>query len=51
VQAGAYEAIYIGMPAFGLGKAGRLVPINGSRDSARGRLRQQAENELTTFEI
>jgi len=42
VQAGAYEAIYIGMPAFGLGKAGRLVPINGSRDSARGRLRQQA---------
>jgi hypothetical protein len=42
VQAGAYEAIYIGMPAFGLGKAGRLVPINGSHDSARGRLRQQA---------
>jgi hypothetical protein len=42
VQAGAYEAIYIGMPAFGLGKAGQLVPINGSRDSARGRLRQQA---------
>jgi hypothetical protein len=42
VQAGAYEAIYGGMPAFGLGKVGRLVPINGSRDSARGRLRQQA---------
>jgi hypothetical protein len=42
VQAGAYEAIYGGMPAFGLGKVGRLVTINGSRDSARGRLRQQA---------
>ncbi len=51
VQAGAYEAIYGGMPAFGLGKVGRLVPIHGHRDSARGRLRQQAENELTAFKI
>jgi hypothetical protein len=50
VQAGAYEAIYSGMPAFGLGKVGRLVPINGLRNSARGRLRPQAENELTAFE-
>ena len=51
VQAGAYEAIYGGMPAFGLGKVGRLISINGLRDSARGRLRQQAEDELTAFEI
>jgi hypothetical protein len=46
VRAGAYEAIYSGMPAFGLGKVGQLAPINGLRDSARGRLRQQAESEL-----
>lgn len=51
VQAGEYEAIYGAMPAIGLGKVGRLVPINGPRDSARRRLRQQAENELTAFKI
>jgi hypothetical protein len=50
VQAGAYEAIYGGMPAFGLGKVGRLVPINGSHDSARGRLRQPAKDELVAVE-
>ena len=51
VQAGAYEAIYGGMPAFGLGKVGRLVSINGLRNSARSRLHQQAEDELTAFKI
>jgi hypothetical protein len=50
VQAGDYEAIYGGMPAFGLGTVGRLVPINGLRDSARGRLRQQTKDELIAFE-
>jgi hypothetical protein len=39
VRAGEYEAIYSGMPAFGLGKAGALVPASGRRESARGRLR------------
>lgn len=38
VPAGQYEAIYSGMPAFGLGKIGRLVPATGQRESARGRM-------------
>ena len=38
VRAGEYEAIYSGMPAYGLGTAGKLVPISGRHDSARGRL-------------
>jgi hypothetical protein len=38
VPAGQFEAIYSGMPAFGLGQAGRLVPAIGQRESARGRV-------------
>ncbi len=38
VRAGEYEAVYSGMPAFGLGKAGALVPASGRRESARGRM-------------
>ncbi len=38
VRAGEYEAIYNNMPAFGLGKAGRLVPAAGHRSTAAGRL-------------
>ena len=38
VRAGEYEAIYSGMPAFGLGAAGTLVPAGGARDSACGRM-------------
>lgn len=38
VKAGAYEAIYSGMPTFGLGRAGKLVPATGSREDARKRL-------------
>jgi hypothetical protein len=41
VRAGEYEAIYGGMPAFGLGKVGRLVPASGKRESARGRIGAQ----------
>jgi hypothetical protein len=37
VRAGDYEAIYANMPAFGLGKAGSVVPI-GSETRARTRL-------------
>ena len=37
VRAGEYEAIYGNMPPFGLGKAGRTVPIGGS-STARGRM-------------
>ena len=38
VAPGQYEAIYSGMPAFGLGKVGRLVAISGQREGARGRI-------------
>lgn len=37
VKAGQYEAIYGNMPPFGLGKAGRMVPI-GASSSARERI-------------
>jgi hypothetical protein len=42
VRAGEYEAIYSGMPAFGLGAAGTLIPASAAADSARGRMRSQA---------
>lgn len=42
VKAGAYEAIYNSMPPFGLGQAGTLVPAEGRRASAVGRLNQTA---------
>jgi hypothetical protein len=38
VAAGQYEAIYSGMPPFGLGKVGKLVPASGKRETARGRV-------------
>lgn len=38
VRAGEYETIYSGMPPYGLGKVGKLVPASGARDSARGRI-------------
>ena len=40
MKAGAYEAVYNGMPPPGLGEAGTLVPAEGRRKSARGRLKQ-----------
>ena len=41
VRAGEYEAIYGNMPPFGLGKAGRLVPLADAR-TARDRFRAAA---------
>lgn len=38
VEAGAYETVYSGMPAHGLGKCGALDLASGSRSEARGRL-------------
>lgn len=38
VAAGQYETVYNNMPAFGLGKAGTLVPAAGYRTTARGRI-------------
>jgi hypothetical protein len=37
VRRGEYETVYSGMPPFGLGKVGTLVPASGRRESARGR--------------
>jgi fumigallin biosynthesis monooxygenase-like protein len=42
VRAGEYECIYSGMPPFGLGEAGSLIPAAGRRDSARGRVRRDS---------
>ena len=38
VEEGQYETIYTNVPIRGLGKAGRLVPASGARESARGRM-------------
>ena len=38
VRAGSYENVYVNMPAFGLGKAGALVPAKAGLQSAEGRL-------------
>lgn len=35
---GSHENIYINMPAFGLGKAGELVPVRGDLATAEGRM-------------
>ncbi len=36
-RAGEYETVYRGMPPFGLGKVGKLVPASGRRETARER--------------
>ncbi len=38
VSPGSYESVYVNMPAFGLGKAGTLLPTSSGRQSAAGRL-------------
>lgn len=38
VKAGQYEAVYSGMPDFGLGRVSNLVPAAGNRSEARKRL-------------
>lgn len=37
-QPGSYENVYVNMPAFGLGKAGTLVPARAGLQSAAGRM-------------
>lgn len=41
VDPGKYEAIYSGMPPYGLGKVGKLVPASGMRERASNRLRAE----------
>lgn len=38
VAAGQYETVYVNMPAFGLGQAGKLVEASGRRATAAGRM-------------
>jgi hypothetical protein len=38
VRAGEYETIYSNMPAFGLGKASKLIPVDAKRDAAADRI-------------
>jgi len=38
VQAGRYECVYSGMPRFGLGAVGELLPAASSKASARQRI-------------
>jgi hypothetical protein len=38
VKAGNYETIYNDMPAFGLGKASKLIPATGKHETARDRI-------------
>lgn len=42
VRAGDYECIYAGMPPFGLGRAGPLIPAAGRLRTAKGRLNAKA---------
>jgi len=37
---GSFENVYVNMPAFGLGKAGVLLPASGNRETAKDRLRE-----------
>ena len=46
MRAGEYEAIYGHMPEFGLGKAGRTVPL-GESSSARRRLGRAARTPVS----
>ncbi|GAA4009029.1 hypothetical protein GCM10022631_21640 [Deinococcus rubellus] len=38
VAAGQYETVYVDMPTFGLGQAGKLVEASGRRATAAGRM-------------
>lgn len=50
VAAGQYESVYINMPAFGLGKAGLLVPATGRASTAAGRIQAIRKEENTQME-
>lgn len=41
INPGQYEAIYSGMPPFGLGKVGKLLPASGARERASDRLKAE----------
>ncbi|MEP1933615.1 MAG: DUF4188 domain-containing protein [Paracoccaceae bacterium] len=39
IKAGQYEAVYSGMPSFGLGRVSELMPAKGNKSEARQRLK------------
>lgn len=41
VSQGSYECIYANMPPFGLGRAGKLLKVEGRRESASQRLKRE----------
>jgi hypothetical protein len=43
IKPGNYEAVYSGMPPFGLGKAGKLVAATGALEAARSRMHASSE--------
>lgn len=45
VRAGDYEAVYIGMPPYGLGAVGRLRPAVGRRERSAERMAATADTE------
>jgi hypothetical protein len=45
VEPGKYESIYVNMPAFGLGAAGRLLDATGRRASAKNRVAGAADDK------
>ena len=45
IRAGEYETVYSGMPPYGLGTVGTLLPASGGRDSARGRFAGSHETQ------
>lgn len=44
ITSGTYENIYVNMPAFGLGKAGKLIPAIGKFEAAADRVKQVNAN-------
>jgi hypothetical protein len=48
---GAYESLYVNMPAFGLGRATGLREATGHRASAAGRLAGKDVPASTTGEV
>jgi hypothetical protein len=49
-SAGTYESIYVNMPPFGLGRAGRSFQASGSMQTAAGRLTQRPDADLASRE-
>lgn len=45
VKPGNFEAVYSGMPPYGLGKIGKLVPASGNREAARARMNAGSSTE------